>query len=43
VVIHHIVAEKTIDERILTALSQKEKIQDSLIEAVKAELNREEN
>jgi SNF2 family DNA or RNA helicase len=43
VVIHHIVAEKTIDERILKALSQKEKIQDSLIEAVKAELNREEN
>ena len=38
VVLHHIVTEKTIDERIMTALQQKEKTQDTLIEAVKANL-----
>ena len=38
VVLHHIVTEKTIDERIMTALQKKEKTQDTLIEAVKANL-----
>ena len=36
--IHHIVTEKTIDGRILKALQSKEQVQDSLIEAVKAEV-----
>lgn len=40
VVIHHIVTKNTIDERVLTALSKKEKIQNALIDAVKAELGR---
>ena len=40
VVIHHIVTKDTIDERVLTALSKKEKIQNALIDAVKAELGR---
>lgn len=40
VVIHHIVTKDTIDERVLTALSKKEKIQNALIDAVKAELRR---
>lgn len=38
VVIHHIIAEGTIDERIMEALSKKEKTQSALIEAVKADL-----
>ncbi len=38
VVIHHIVADDTIDEDIIKALSKKEKIQDSLISAVKVKL-----
>ncbi len=38
VVLHHIVTAKTIDERIMTALRKKEKTQDTLIEAVKANL-----
>ncbi len=38
VVIHHIVAEDTIDEDVMKALGRKEKIQDSLINAVKARL-----
>ena len=38
VVIQHIVAKGTIDERILKVLQTKERVQDSLIEAVKAEL-----
>ncbi len=38
VVLHHIVTEKTIDERIMAALRKKEKTQDTLIEAVKANL-----
>lgn len=38
VVIHHIVAEDTIDERIMTALEKKEKVQSALIAAVKASL-----
>lgn len=38
VVIHHIVAKDTVDEHVLKALQSKEKTQDSLIAAVKAEL-----
>ena len=38
VVIHHIVTKGTIDERLLKALEKKEKTQNSLIDAVKAEL-----
>lgn len=38
VVIHHIITEGTIDERILAALGKKEKTQSALIEAVKADL-----
>ena len=40
VVIHHIVAEGTIDENVMAALSQKNKTQAALIEAVKANLGR---
>lgn len=40
VVIHHIVTKGTIDERVLKALGKKEKTQNSLIDAVKAELRR---
>ena len=40
VVIHHIVTKGTIDERVLKALEKKEKTQNSLIDAVKAELRR---
>ena len=38
VVIHHIIAKDTIDERILSALHRKEKTQTALIDAVKANL-----
>ena len=38
VFIHHIVAKGTIDERILSALDSKAKVQDALLEAVKAEI-----
>ena len=38
VVIHHIIAKGTIDERIMTALRKKEKTQTALIDAVKANL-----
>jgi len=38
VVIHHIVAEHTIDERIMRCLSQKDETQSALIDAVKANL-----
>ena len=38
VIIHHIVTKGTIDERVLKALEKKEKTQNSLIDAVKAEL-----
>ena len=38
VVIHHLVTEGTIDERILQALKGKDQSQDRLIEAVKAQL-----
>ncbi len=40
VVIHHIVTNDTVDGRVLKALQSKEKIQDSLIAAVKAELSK---
>lgn len=40
VVIHHIVAEGTIDENVVAALSHKNKTQAALIEAVKANLGR---
>ena len=39
VVVQHIVAEGTIDEQILQALSRKELTQDALMSAVKAQLN----
>ncbi len=38
VVIHHIIAADTIDERIMAALSKKEETQSALIDAVKANL-----
>jgi len=38
VVIHHIIAEKTIDEQIMAALAKKDKTQADLIAAVKANL-----
>ncbi len=38
VVIHHIIAENTIDERIMNALRKKDKTQSALIDAVKANL-----
>jgi SNF2 family DNA or RNA helicase len=38
VVIHHIVTANTIDERILRALSEKDRTQSALIDAVKAEI-----
>lgn len=38
VVIHHIVAKGTIDEQVMNALKKKEKSQDALINAVKANL-----
>lgn len=38
VVVHHIVTGGTLDERILKSIAKKEKTQDSLIDAVKAEL-----
>lgn len=38
VVIHHIIAKGTIDEDVMAALQRKEKIQSSLINAVKAKL-----
>ena len=38
VVIHHIIAKDTIDERILKALSEKDRTQAALIDAVKANL-----
>ena len=40
VVIQHIVAEDTIDERILAALRRKDAAQSALIEAVKANLRK---
>ena len=38
VVIHHLVTEETIDERILQALKSKDRSQEALISAVKAQL-----
>ena len=39
VVIHHIIAKGTIDEQVMKALRKKEKSQDALIDAVRANLN----
>ena len=36
--IHHIIAKGTIDEQVIKALRNKEKTQDALIDAVKANL-----
>jgi len=41
VVIHHIIAKSTIDEQVMKALRLKDKTQTALIEAVKANLNKE--
>ena len=38
VVIHHLIAKETIDERIMVALKKKDKTQSALIDAVKADL-----
>ena len=38
VIIHHIIAKGTIDENVMKALRQKEKTQNALIDAVKANL-----
>lgn len=38
VVIHHIITKDTVDESIMNALQRKEKTQDALIEAVKAQI-----
>lgn len=38
VAIHHIIAKNTVDERVMIALQEKEEIQASLMDAVKAEL-----
>ncbi len=43
VFIHHIVVKDTIDERILSVLERKMKVQDALLEAVKAELKEVKN
>lgn len=40
VVIHHIITEDTIDERMLQSLGKKEKSQNALIDAVKANLKK---
>lgn len=42
-VIHHIVAEGTIDENVLATLKNKDKTQAALIEAVKVNLGGMEN
>ncbi|MGZ7317613.1 ATP-dependent helicase, partial [Streptococcus pyogenes] len=38
VIVHHIVAENTVDEKVLRILQGKEKNQNALLEAVKAQL-----
>ena len=38
VIIHHIIAKGTIDEQVMKALRKKEKTQDALIDAVRANL-----
>jgi SNF2 family DNA or RNA helicase len=38
VIIHHIICKDTIDENVMAALKKKEKTQDALIDAVKANL-----
>ena len=39
VVVQHIIAEGTIDERVMKVLSQKDNTQSALIDAVKADLH----
>lgn len=41
VVIHHLIAQDTIDERVMKALKKKDNTQSALIDAVKANLNKE--
>jgi SNF2 family DNA or RNA helicase len=36
--VHHIIAENTIDETVLSALKSKANVQDALLNAVKAKL-----
>lgn len=43
VIIHHIVAKNTLDEKVITALSSKKVGQDALLEAVKARLEEVKN
>lgn len=43
VVIHHLIAKDTIDERVMKALKEKDVRQEALIEAVKAEINKNED
>lgn len=43
VIIHHIVAKNTLDEKVITALSSKKLGQDALLEAVKARLEEVKN
>ena len=38
VIVHHIIAENTIDETVLSALKSKANVQDALLNAVKAKL-----
>ena len=38
VIIHHIIAEKTVDEQIMAALNRKDKTQSALIDAVRVNL-----
>ena len=42
VIIHHLVAEGTIDERVMQVLAKKNATQDALLEALKGYLNKEE-
>jgi SNF2 family DNA or RNA helicase len=39
VVIHHIISQDTIDEDVMRALKKKDKVQNDLIEAVKARIS----
>ena len=40
VVVHHIITKNTIDDSVMLALRNKEKVQNALIDAVKAEVRR---
>jgi SNF2 family DNA or RNA helicase len=43
VIVHHIVAEGTLDERVMQVMAGKNATQDALLEALKGYLNKEEN